>query len=78
MASRLKVAVLISGGGTTLRNLLEKQDAGELDVEFSQVISSNPKAAGLQFAADAGIPTNIVRRRDFDTPEAHSNAIFEL
>lgn len=78
MASRLKVAVLISGGGTTLRNLLEKQDAGELNVEFSQVISSNPKAAGLQFAADAGIPTNIVRRRDFDTPEAHSNAIFEL
>lgn len=77
MTSRLRVAVLISGGGTTLRNLLEKQDAGELNVEFSRVISSNPQAAGLQIAGNAGIPMDIVRRRDFDTPEGHSHAIFD-
>ena len=52
----MRVAVLISGGGTTLRNFLEKKAAGELDVDFALVISSNPKARGLQIAAEADIP----------------------
>ena len=39
--------MLISGGGTTLKNLLEKIAAGQLAAEIVLVISSNPKARGL-------------------------------
>jgi phosphoribosylglycinamide formyltransferase-1 len=51
---RFRIAVLISGSGTTLRNLIEKIAAGALPVEIALVISSHPQAGGLQFAAAAG------------------------
>ena len=58
---KLPIAVLISGGGTTLRNLLGKIAAGTLDVEIRLVISSSAQAKGLQFAVDAGIATQVIR-----------------
>ena len=78
MANQLKVAVLISGGGTTFKNLLDRDGAGEIDIDFRQVISSNSKARGLDFARDAGIPHTTIRRKDFDTPEQHSESVFAL
>ncbi|MCI0361132.1 MAG: phosphoribosylglycinamide formyltransferase [Planctomycetaceae bacterium] len=76
MASLLPIAVLISGGGTTLRNLIERVGAGSLPVEIRLVISSNPKARGLEYAAQAQIPTLVVEKKKFATPEAFSEAIF--
>lgn len=73
---RLPVAVLISGGGTTLRNLLDEIDLGRLPLEIRLVISSRRQAAGLQYAERAGCPVEIIRRRDFDLPEAHRDAVF--
>jgi phosphoribosylglycinamide formyltransferase-1 len=72
----MDVAVLISGGGTTLRNLLQKIAAGSLPVRVRLVISSSPAAAGLQYAAEAGIPSHVFQRKDFSTPEQYSDAIF--
>lgn len=72
----LPIAVLISGGGTTLRNLIGQQSEGTLPVEIRLVISSNPAATGLKFAAEAGIPTRIVERKACDSPAAFSEAIF--
>jgi formyltetrahydrofolate-dependent phosphoribosylglycinamide formyltransferase len=72
----IDVAVLISGGGTTLRNLLQKIAAGSLPVRVRLVISSNPAAAGLQYAAEAGIPSHVFQRKDFSNPEQYSDAIF--
>ena len=43
MTTPLPIAVLISGGGTTLRNLIEYIDAGQLSARIALVISSNPK-----------------------------------
>jgi phosphoribosylglycinamide formyltransferase-1 len=74
--SPLRIAVLISGGGTTLKNLLEQRAAGRLDIEIPLVISSNSKARGLEIATQAGIPTQVLRARDFATAEAYSEAIF--
>jgi phosphoribosylglycinamide formyltransferase-1 len=74
----LSIAVLISGGGTTLRNLLEKMSTEALPISIRLVISSSSKAAGLQFARGAKIPTHVVRRRDFDSPQDHSQALFEI
>ncbi|OHB84309.1 MAG: phosphoribosylglycinamide formyltransferase [Planctomycetes bacterium RBG_16_64_12] len=73
----LRIAVLVSGGGTTLRNLMEKTDAGSLNVEILLVVSSTRKAGGLQYAEKAGIPTAVIVRKDFDSQDAFSAAIFE-
>jgi phosphoribosylglycinamide formyltransferase-1 len=58
----MDIAVLISGGGTTLRNLLEWRAAGELSARIVQVISSRADAAGNRFAAEHNIPLAIVER----------------
>jgi phosphoribosylglycinamide formyltransferase-1 len=58
-AATLPIAVLISGGGTTLRNLIEKVREGALPAEIRLVISSNPAARGLHYAREAGIPTLV-------------------
>jgi phosphoribosylglycinamide formyltransferase 1 len=65
MSNPFRIAVLISGGGTTLRNLIEKIAAGELPVEIALAVSSSPAARGLQFAAEAKIPAVVVERKTF-------------
>jgi phosphoribosylglycinamide formyltransferase 1 len=70
-----KLAVLLSGGGRTLQNLLEEIAAGHLDAAVQVVVASNSTAFGLERARQAGIDTAIVRRRDFETLEAFSDAI---
>ena len=72
----MRLVVLISGGGTTLKNLLEKISAGQLVAEIALVISSHPQALGLKIAKGAGIPTKVVERKAMPTPEAYSDAIF--
>ena len=74
--SALRIAVLISGGGTTLANLLEKKISGQLNVEIPLVIASNAKAGGLVIAQKAGIATSVVTPKSQPTPEAYSEAIF--
>lgn len=75
--SPLKLAVFISGGGTTLRNLLARIADRSLDAEVRCVVSSNPKAKGLQFAAEAGIPAHIVERKSCSSAEEFQQRIFE-
>lgn len=74
--SRLRLVVLISGGGTTLKNLLEKMAAGQLDAEIPLVISSNSQARGLEVAQAAGLATRVISPKSCGTPEAYSEAIF--
>ena len=76
MRQLLRVAVLISGGGTTLKNLLNKIKSDDLPVSIDLVISSSSKAAGLDYARDANIATRVIREREFDTSEAFSDSIF--
>ena len=73
----MKIAVLISGGGTTLRNLLERIEQQGLPLDVRLVISSSVTAGGLQHAQDAGIPAEVVVRNESATPEAFSEAVFE-
>jgi phosphoribosylglycinamide formyltransferase 1 len=72
-----RIAVLISGGGTTLRNFIEKIAAGRLPVEIALVVSSSPTARGLQFAADVDIPTVVIERKAFPSQDDFSRAIFD-
>lgn len=60
MTRRLKLAVLLSGGGTTLANLLHWRDRGRLMADIDLVVSSRPGAGGLDIAHRAGIRTEVV------------------
>jgi phosphoribosylglycinamide formyltransferase-1 len=63
----LRVAVLLSGNGTSLENLLEHIDSGALRAEVVLVIASKEKAYGLERARRRGIPAVAVPRvRDPD------------
>ena len=75
-ADRLTIAVLLSGRGTTFHNLIKKRDAGELDVDFRVVISSNHHVVGLEVAAAASIPTEVTERTDFASSKDFSDRIF--
>jgi formyltetrahydrofolate-dependent phosphoribosylglycinamide formyltransferase len=74
---RLRIVVLISGGGTTLRNLIEKRRTGEAPIDILLVIASTSKAGGLRFAEEAGIPAVVVPFKEYPSEEAFSEAIFE-
>jgi phosphoribosylglycinamide formyltransferase-1 len=69
--------VLISGGGTTLANLLAKIERAELDARIELVISSNPQARGLEIAQRAGIAAESIEREWFADTEQFSQAIFD-
>lgn len=73
----LKLAVLISGGGTTLTNFLAQKAAGQLDIEVPLVIASRPGCGGIAKAEAAGLNCEVIARRDFENIEAFSHAIFE-
>ncbi|HEX5103567.1 MAG TPA: phosphoribosylglycinamide formyltransferase [Pirellulaceae bacterium] len=76
-AAPLPIAVLISGGGTTLRNLIERIAAGSLPVEIRLVISSGPAARGLEYAREASIPALVVEKKKATSDDEFCRAIFQ-
>jgi phosphoribosylglycinamide formyltransferase 1 len=72
----LRLAVLLSGNGTTLQNLLDRIAANRLSAEIVLVVSSKADAFGLERACRAGLPTAIVSRKQSGSVEAFSEQIF--
>jgi phosphoribosylglycinamide formyltransferase-1 len=72
------IAVLISGSGTTLQNLVDRIADGTLPVRIVQVISSRANVKGVERARSAGLPTAIIERKQFSNVEAFSEANFDL
>lgn len=73
----LRVVVLISGGGTTLRNLLTQIKDDALPIRIVAVLSSTQSARGLQYAAEAGIPTVVCERKKFASDDEYGRAVFD-
>ena len=63
-ARRAAVVVLISGRGSNLRVLAEQARLPDSPYEIALVLSDQPAAAGLQFAAQFGIPARAIDPRD--------------
>ena len=72
-----KLAMLLSGSGTTLQNLIDRIDQGLLDAKISCVISSRSDAYGLERARMHGIPTAVFVRKHFPATAAFSAAIWD-
>jgi phosphoribosylglycinamide formyltransferase-1 len=78
MTRPIRLAVLISGGGTTLQNLIDKIKAGELQASIETVISSSASAYGLERASQNNIPTFVVERKRFKSAQEFSRANFDI
>jgi phosphoribosylglycinamide formyltransferase 1 len=74
--AKLKLAVLLSGSGTTLENLFEQRDLGKLDVDIVCVLGSRADAYGLERARKRNVPALVVERKKFKDPQSFSAAIF--
>ena len=71
----LRVAVLLSGEGTSLENLFEQIESGALDAEIVAVISSKQRAGGLERARRRGVPALAIPRSQYPNPGAFNDAI---
>jgi formyltetrahydrofolate-dependent phosphoribosylglycinamide formyltransferase len=72
----VRLAALISGGGTTVLNFVDQIRAGRLDAEVGVVIASRPDCGGVAKAEAAGLPVRVVSRKAFGSVEAFSEAVF--
>lgn len=63
MTAPLRVAVLLSGSGTTLQNLLDRSATGRLPASIVCVVASRPDAYGLERARKVGVPALVVERK---------------
>jgi phosphoribosylglycinamide formyltransferase-1 len=76
-ASRMRTAVLISGRGSNLAALIGACARPDSPAKIALVISNRPHAAGLQHAAAAGIPREVIDHRRFEAREAFDRAVSE-
>jgi formyltetrahydrofolate-dependent phosphoribosylglycinamide formyltransferase len=77
-AAPLRVAVFVSGSGRTLQNFIDLRGAGQLPIDIPLVIGSRPGLVGLERAARAGIPAEVVERKKFATVGDCCQSIFSL
>ena len=77
LPARPKLCVAISGGGTTLANLLKVIREGGLDAEITGVIANRDGIAGIAIARDAGVPVTVLTKVEDTDDAAYSAAFFD-
>ena len=73
----IKLAVLISGGGTTLQNLIDQVEGGTLAAQVQVVVASRADIKGVERARAAGIATYVVERSKYTSPDEFSERVFQ-
>jgi len=75
---KLKVGVLVSGGGTNLQSIIDASKKGEIQAEVAVVISDNKDAFALERARKNNIPAFFVDPKKYSSRELHENAIVKI
>ncbi len=73
-----RIAFLLSGSGSTLRNLIGHIERGTVAGEVVVVISDRPRVGGFDIAGEHGIPTALVSRKKHRGAAAYSSALGEV
>ena len=74
----LRIAVLVSGGGTNLQAIIDAIAAGKItDTEIAAVISNNKNAYALERAQQAAIKDIVVSPKDFETREVFNENLLK-
>ncbi len=74
---QIQLGVLISGGGTTLMNILEYIKVGRLNAKVTVVISSRSTVKGVERAKNSGLDVEIIRKKDYPDIDEFSKIIEE-
>ena len=75
----VKIAVLVSGGGTNLQAILDSEARGELKHgTVTLVVASKPNVYALERAAKAGVPSVVVSRKEYPTGQAFDEALLKV
>ena len=75
----VRVAVLVSGGGTNLQAIIDAKTAGKIpSAELALVLASNDKAYALERAAKAGIPSEVLRKAKGEEPSLYGERLLEV
>jgi formyltetrahydrofolate-dependent phosphoribosylglycinamide formyltransferase len=74
----IKLAVLISGSGTTLQNLADCIRARSLNAKIAAVVASRADIKGIDRAREAGLPLHLVERTKYPDIAAFSRDIFKI
>ncbi len=73
------IVVLVSGGGTNLQALIDAEKSGLIKGgKITCVISSNPDAYALERAANSGIPSRVVCRKEYSDSVSYSHAVLDV
>lgn len=72
-----RLAVAISGGGSTLLNLHQRIQQGTLDATLACVIASNDTCPGIERARGLGVPVHVLPRKQYADKHAFSDAVFQ-
>ena len=73
---KTRIAVLVSGGGTNLQALIDAEKDGILHSgEIVVVVSGNEKAYALERARKAGIPAEIVNKKQYESQRDYEQAL---
>ncbi len=76
---KTKIAVFVSGGGTNLQALIDAAERGEMPSgEIVLVLASNETAYALTRAAENGIPSAVVKQKDFPSQLAYEEKMKEV
>ena len=75
--SRKRVVIFISGGGSNMEALIRAAQAADFPAEVVAVFSDKEEAGGLAKAKAAGIATQVFKRKDFTSKDAHEDAILD-
>jgi len=74
----VKIAVLVSGGGTNLQALIDAEKRGKLGQgRLTLCVASNDKAYALTRAQSHGMKTAVVSKRAYDNSNAYAQALLE-
>lgn len=71
----VRLAVLLSGSGTTLQNFLDRIADGRMHAQIAVVLASRADAGGLERARRAGVPATAVPRKEFADVERFNDAL---
>jgi phosphoribosylglycinamide formyltransferase-1 len=72
----IRLAVCVSGEGTTLQNLIDQVRSRKLKAEVVQVVASRPRIGAIARAEAAGIPLALANYNARSRTE-YSNSVFE-
>ena len=76
--SEMKIAVLISGGGSNLQAIIDNVEKGYIPAKVSLVVSNKERVYGLTRAKNHGIETKVMTRAEYTSTENRDMALLKL